>query len=200
MALLYKLLAQHPFFVLKKWKEVKDNHPFSPPYIIKPRDEGSSIGVTVVRKGDETVGSKFSSWIYSEPIIVERYINGIEISVPIIGNVVLPAISIHPSAGFYDYLNKYKEGKTEHVVPAKIPDHIYQNVQERALQVHKTLECKGISRTDFIYSPDDDEVYLLELNTQLGMTQFSLLPKAAAYAHISYSKICSWLIEEALMG
>ena len=169
------------------------------PYVIKPRDEGSSLGIYLVKRESPPIGAMLSSWPYNDNIIVEEFIDGIELSVFILGNNVLTPISIHPPQDkFFDYQNKYTINDTRYFIPAKVPDNIIELAKNNAFKVHKILNLGGVSGYDFIYDYNRKELYLLEVNTHPGLTKFSLLPKVAKYHHINYEDICACLIEESL--
>jgi D-alanine-D-alanine ligase len=178
-------------------------HVLTPPYVIKPLDEGSSVGVFVVREGANTPPLELTmkDWIHGDAVLVERYVAGRELTCAVIGEKAYDVIEIRASGGgWYDYEAKYAKGGSIHVLPAKLKGNIYQVVQELALKAHRTLGCRGVSRTDFRY--DDlpggtGELVVLEVNTQPGMTETSLVPELAGYAGISFGELVRWMVEDA---
>lgn len=187
-----------PFGRLYSFEDVREIHPLPFPYVIKPGHEGSSMGVHLFFEGDAPLGKRMSTWDFEGPILVESYIPGREISVGILGHQPLPVTELIPAKGFYDYTAKYTDGKTLHQVPALLPCHITQQAQEWALRAHTLLGCEGISRSDFRYQEETDELYFLELNTHPGFTKLSILPEEAAVIGITYDQIVAWLVEDAL--
>lgn len=181
-----------------EWHEIKDTHPMAPPYVIKPVDEGSSVGVFIIQKGDAPVGSQIKEWPYSKSILVERYIPGQEISVAVMDNKGIGILELCPKGGFYDYKSKYTDGMTTHIMPAAIPEDAYQQALRYAEQAHKAIGCDGITRSDFRYDTEKNELYLMEVNTQPGFTPLSIFPEICAYVGISFNEIVHWLIEDGL--
>jgi len=178
--------------------EIGDSMPLNPPFVVKPNNEGSSVGVMVIRQGDNRV--TFDNWPYGDDVLVEQYIDGRELTVAVIGERALGVTELRPNVGFYDYEAKYTDGKTEHLCPAPIPDEITELAMEYAVLAHQALGCRGVSRSDFRY--DDTEsspgrLYMLEVNTQPGMTPLSLVPEQAAHAGMSMSDLVAWMVENA---
>lgn len=178
--------------------------PMKRPYVVKPAAEGSSVGVHIVLEKDnrpisELVNDerKKPSTVHCPPstYLVEEYIPGREITVAVLNDKPLGVTEIRPKAGFYDYTNKYTDGKTEHLCPAPLPKDRYDEVMELALRAHRALGCRGLSRADFRY--DEKHFYLLEVNTQPGMTALSLSPEIAAYAGIGFNQLVNSLVENA---
>ncbi len=170
------------------------------PYVLKPLNEGSSVGVRIVTEedGDNPFGE--ASWPYGEQVLVERLIPGREITVAVMGDRALGVLEIRPHEGFYDYTAKYTEGKATHLVPAPLPPESYEEALRLALLAHRTLGCRGVSRADLRYDDSDGEpgrFYMLELNTQPGMTPLSLVPEIAADAGISFNELVIWMVENA---
>jgi D-alanine-D-alanine ligase len=171
------------------------------PYVVKPNSEGSSVGVRIVREGDNAKPFDDASWPYGDQVLVEPYIPGRELTVGVMGDRALAVTELRPQTRFYDYEAKYTAGLTQHVIPAPVPEEIYQEALRVALLAHRTLGCRGVSRADFRY--DDtagggtDGLYLLEVNTQPGMTPLSLLPEQAAHLGISFAELVAWMVEEA---
>ena len=178
--------------------EFGDTMPLDPPFVVKPNNEGSSVGVTVIQKGDNRVA--LDNWPYGNDVLVEQYIVGRELTVAVIGSRPLGVTELRPHVGFYDYEAKYTEGKTVHICPAPIPETIAALAMEYAVLAHQVLGCRGVSRSDFRY--DDTEyspgrLYMLEVNTQPGMTPLSLVPEQAAHAGMSMSDLVTWMVENA---
>jgi len=173
-----------------------------PPYVIKPLCEGSSVGVRIVLN-DESSPPADDDWSYGECALVERYIPGREISVAVMGEHAIGAIEIRPHGRFYDYTAKYSDDEAEHLVPAPLSKAAYDEVLGLAQLAHRTLGCRGLTRSDFRYAEDEDEhgrFYILETNTQPGMTPLSLAPEIAAHAGISYGELVKWMVENATCG
>lgn len=169
------------------------------PLIVKPSRQGSTIGMTRVFQEDTLVDAVREAAKYDDLVLVEKLIEGIELTVSVLGNQqpeALPVIEIVPAAGFYDYKAKYTPGATEEIVPARIDARATETVQELAVNAHRALGCRGASRVDFIY--DGHEFYALEVNTIPGMTPTSLLPRAAEAAGISFSSLLDRLVDLAL--
>jgi D-alanine-D-alanine ligase len=171
-----------------------DLYPF--PYVIKPINQGSSIGVTIVHSASDLTKA-IQAWNYGDDVLVEEYIPGREISVAVLGDRSLGVLELQPKQGFYDYKAKYTDGACEHFMPARMPKAEYQLAMEIALDAAKALECQGVSRADFRY--DDvrhtpGKLYLLEMNTQPGMTPLSIVPEIASYENISFGELLEWMI------
>jgi D-alanine-D-alanine ligase len=169
------------------------------PYVLKPICEGSSVGVSILHNGQD-FNQLNKSWPYGEEVLVERFIPGREIHVAIMGDKALGAIEIRPKESFYTYEAKYTEGKADHFMPAPIPEACYQEALDVSLRAHKALGCKGISRVDLRYDDTKGtpgEFYVLEVNTQPGMTPLSLVPEIAAHKELSFKDLVSWMIENA---
>ena len=171
-----------------------------PPYVVKPVNEGSSVGVIIVLEGDLFSPSDIADMSHGETVLVERYIPGHEIHVAVMGNRALGAIEIKPLGRFYDYDAKYTAGKAVHLMPAPLAPTEYQAALEIALAAHETLGCRGVSRADLRF--DDTRggpgrFYVLELNTQPGMTPLSLVPEIAAHQGIGFADLVAWMIEDA---
>ena len=174
------------------------------PYVVKPPAEGSSVGVRIVRGGDNEAPLEAETWSFGEEVLVERFVPGRELSTAVMGDRALAVTEIQPHQGFYDYKAKYTDGQARHVVPAEIPEAIYQQALDWALEAHRLLGCRGVSRADFRYDDTQPEsatpaggLYLLEVNTQPGMTPLSLAPEQAAHLGISFPELCAWMVENA---
>ncbi len=170
----------------------------APPYVVKPNGEGSSVGVKIVRHESERAIDR-NDWPYGAEVLVERYIPGRELTVGVLGQRPLAVTEIRPRQGFYNYFAKYTEHQAEHLIPAPIPGELYDRAMEQALSAHRLLGCRGVSRADFRLDPgDQDGLYLLEVNTQPGMTPLSLVPEQAKYRGMSYAELVQRIVEEAL--
>ena len=182
-------------------REAAAAHLMEPPYVVKPVNEGSSVGVFIIRKGDnrppEALGSE--TWNLSNEMMVEEFVPGRELTVAVMGHKGLGVTEITTNLEFYDYEAKYAEGGSIHVLPAKIPDHVAKEALSLAERAHAALGCRGVSRTDFRYddTAGKHRLVLLETNTQPGMTPTSLVPEQAAHVGMSYQKLCRWLVEDA---
>jgi D-alanine-D-alanine ligase len=170
---------------------------FGYPAVVKPGDQGSAVGLTIVQTGERLAEALNTAWKYSERVLIEAYIPGRELTVAILGDKALPVIEIRPREGFYDYRNKYTPGRTEYLVPAPIDEEIVWRVQQTALKAFTILGCTGFGRVDFRLS-QHGEAYCLEVNTIPGMTDTSLVPKAARAVGIDYPELCEAIISEAL--
>ena len=170
------------------------------PYVVKPMNEGSSVGVQIVLAGDNQHPLRDSDWPFGETVMIERYVAGREIQVAVMGDEALGAIEIAPYGRFYDYEAKYTDGKARHLMPAPLPKDRYEEVCELALRAHRALGCRGVSRSDFRLEETDGEIgafYLLEVNTQPGMTPLSLVPEIAAHRGIGFGDLMRWMVEDA---
>jgi D-alanine-D-alanine ligase len=170
------------------------------PYVVKPVEEGSSLGVHIVLEGQNAPPLDMAHWSFGNKVMVERYIPGREITVAVMGDRPLGVTELRTNEGFYDYAAKYTEGRTHHLVPAPIHPEAYEQAMDIALRAHRTLGCRGVSRADLRYDDrggEPGEMFLLEINTQPGMTPLSLVPEQAAYAGIAFSELVSWMVENA---
>ena len=170
------------------------------PYVIKPLNEGSSVGVHIVFSGDNYQPQDDATWHFGEHVLVEQYIPGREIQIAVMGDRVLGAIEIKAHGRFYDYEAKYTDGKATHLMPAPLPKDLYDEICAQALKAHQILGCRGVTRSDWRY--DDTEggtgkFYLLEINTQPGMTPLSLVPEIAAHSGISFGQLVRWMVGDA---
>jgi D-alanine-D-alanine ligase len=177
-------------------------HVLPPPYVVKPVSEGSSVGVVIVREDRSHPPQELGreDWAFGEDVLVEKYIPGRELTCAVMGDKALGVIEIKPATGlFYDYDAKYAKGGSIHVLPAEIKPNIYQEVQELALTAHQALGCRGVSRADLRYDdrPDGSGLAVLEVNTQPGMTETSLVPELAAHAGYSFGELVRWMVEDA---
>ncbi|MGA0345811.1 MAG: D-alanine--D-alanine ligase [Alphaproteobacteria bacterium] len=180
--------------------EILDRDILPRPYVIKPCKEGSSIGVKIISDGTTLPHSTDDLWEYGDGFMVERFIPGRELTVAVMGDKALGITELRPKSGFYDFESKYSEGKTNHIIPADLPASVSKIAMDSAVKAHKILGCKGITRSDFRYDDQQsgaDGLYLLELNTQPGLTPLSLVPEQAAYAGISFHDLVEWMVESA---
>jgi D-alanine-D-alanine ligase len=182
-------------------REAAARHLMEPPYVVKPVNEGSSVGVFIIRKGDnrppEALGS--DKWNLSNEMMVEEFVPGRELTVAVMGGKALGVTEITTGLEFYDYEAKYSDGGSRHVLPAKIPESVTREALQLAERAHVALGCRGVSRTDLRYddTAGKHRLILLETNTQPGMTKTSLVPEQAAYAGFSYGALCRWIVEDA---
>jgi D-alanine-D-alanine ligase len=181
--------------------EVVAGDPLPRPYVVKPYNEGSSVGVTIIKAGDNAKPFAGIDWPFGDVVLAERFIPGRELTCGVMGDKAMAVTELRPKSGFYDYANKYTGGMTEHLVPAPLPADVYAECLRMALAAHQALGCRGVSRSDFRYDDTGKggvgEIYLLETNTQPGMTELSLVPEQAKYLGMSYPELVSWMVEHA---
>ncbi len=177
--------------------------PLARPYVLKPVNEGSSVGIAIVT-GDGNYGNPIGRdvagpWQDFEELLAEPYVRGRELTTAVLGDRALGVTELKPKSGFYDYDAKYTEGMTEHIFPAQIPDAITEACKALALEAHRLLGCKGCSRADFRWDDErgTDGLFLLEVNTQPGMTPLSLVPEQARHNGMSYPELVQAIVEEA---
>jgi D-alanine-D-alanine ligase len=180
--------------------EAAREHLLPRPYVIKPVAEGSSVGVFIVTEAHPHPPQELfrNDWAFGDKVMVERYVPGKELTCAVMGDRALDVIEIVPTTRFYDYEAKYAAGGSKHVLPAQILPNVYQEVRRLALAAHNAIGCRGVSRADFRY--DDrgtGELICLEVNTQPGMTETSLVPELAAYAGITFDELVQWMVEDA---
>jgi D-alanine-D-alanine ligase len=182
-------------------KAAAKEHLMEPPYVVKPVNEGSSVGVFIIRKGDnrppEALGS--DKWNLSDLMMVEEFVPGRELTVAVMGSTALAVTEISTNLEFYDYEAKYAPGGSIHTLPAKIPQHVAEEAMRLSERAHAALGCRGVSRTDFRYddTAGQHRLIVLETNTQPGMTPTSLVPEQAALNGMSYRALCRWIVEDA---
>jgi D-alanine-D-alanine ligase len=189
-------------------EELYDRDPLPRPYVLKPVNEGSSVGVAIVTDesnyGNPIARDAKGPWREFHELLAEPFIKGRELTAAVIdsaeGSRALGVTELVIDQGFYDYEHKYTEGRTQHVCPAQIPVEISALCEEYALKAHQVLGCHGTSRTDFRWDEElgEDGLFVLETNTQPGMTPLSLVPEQAKNAGISYPELCDMLVREAL--
>ena len=165
------------------------------PYVIKPLNEGSSVGVHIVGEKTSELPFADSGWPFGERVMVERFIPGRELTVAVRGGEPLTVTEITTERGFYDYDAKYEEGGSVHLIPAPLESDVHEETMRLAALAHETLGCRGVSRADFRF--DGDSLFLLEINTQPGMTSTSLVPEQAAHVGMSFTELVGWMVENA---
>jgi D-alanine-D-alanine ligase len=181
-----------------------ERDPMPRPYVLKPVNEGSSVGVAIVTAegnyGDPIGRDVQGPWQHFDELLTEPFIKGRELTVAVLGGEALAVTELRPKAGFYDYDAKYTDGLTTHICPAQVPQDIADAMMDTALEAHRLLGCRGASRSDFRWDDEQGEagVYLLEVNTQPGMTPLSLVPEQAKQRGISYAELVERIIGEAL--
>ncbi|WP_127142917.1 D-alanine--D-alanine ligase [Pelagibacterium montanilacus] len=183
-------------------REIASGHLMEPPYVVKPVQDGSSVNVFIVKQGQEHPPQEIlrEDWDGDDILMVERFIPGRELTCAVMGDVALGVTEIVTDLAFYDYQAKYASGGSRHILPAPVSPNIYEKVQKLSLKAHAALGCRGVSRSDFRYDPrggDDGELVCLEINTQPGMTETSLVPELAALAGHSFEELVSWMVEDA---
>jgi D-alanine-D-alanine ligase len=180
-------------------------HVLERPYVLKPVAEGSSVGVFIITEQHAHPPQELTrpDWKYGEEMLAERFIPGKELTCAVMGDRALDVIDIVPTARFYDYEAKYAPGGSKHLLPAQIKPNVYQETRRLALLAHRALGCRGVSRADFRY---DDRMegtqglVCLEVNTQPGMTETSLVPELAAFAGIPFEELVRWMVEDASLN
>ena len=180
-------------------------HVLERPYVLKPNSEGSSVGVFIVTKAHEHPPQELTraDWELGELVLAEPFIPGKELTCAVMGEEALGVIEIVPTARFYDYEAKYAPGGSTHILPAEISPFVYQEVRRLAVAAHRALRCRGVSRADFRW--DDtaqgaEGLVCLEVNTQPGMTETSLVPELAAHAGIPFAELVQWMVEDASLN
>jgi D-alanine-D-alanine ligase len=158
------------------------------PVVVKPSQEGSSVGVSIVKEQSQMAKALADAFTYDEQILVEKFIKGQEVQVGILDGKALGAIEIVPKNEFYDFEAKYTDGMAEHILPARLPEAVYQSVLRAGERAHASLGCDGYSRVDFLVT-ETGEAYILEVNTLPGMTDLSLLPEIARGAGIDFDQL-----------
>jgi len=177
-------------------------HVLKPPYVLKPVDGGSSVGVLIVNEdhGHPSQELTRDDWGHGETLLAEKFIAGKELTCAVLNGEALAVIEILPSVGFYDFEAKYAKGGSRHVLPAQISPFVYQEARRLAVAAHHALGCRGVSRADFRFDDRDGgsgELVCLEVNTQPGMTETSLVPELAAYVGMGFGELVRWLVEDA---
>ncbi len=186
-------------------EELFEADPLARPYVLKPVNEGSSVGVAIVTDesnyGNPIRRDATGPWQEFDTLLAEPYIRGRELTTAVLGDRALLVTELVPKSGFYDFDAKYTDGMTEHVCPAQIPENIAQLCLEYALKAHRVLGCRGTSRSDFRWDDEqgEDGLFLLETNTQPGMTPLSLVPEQARHCGIQYAELVEIIVADALV-
>ena len=185
-------------------EELFARDPLPRPYVVKPVNEGSSVGVAIITEGGNhgqpIARHSAGPWAEFDELLAEPFIRGRELTTAVLGREALGVTELRPKSGFYDYNAKYTEGMTDHLYPAPVPDEIAQACERIALEAHRLLGCRGCSRADFRWDDEQgiDGLFLLEVNTQPGMTPLSLVPEQARHRGIGYAELCQRIIDEAM--
>ncbi|MFT3729512.1 MAG: D-alanine--D-alanine ligase [Terricaulis sp.] len=183
--------------------EAAKAHPMALPYVVKPNDQGSSIGVFIVREGANRPPEQLldPDWTYGDQVLVEEFIGGKELTVAVLGEKTGPralaVTEIIPAGEWYDFNAKYAAGGSTHQLPADIPDEVAKKLMRYAEEAHVALGCRGLTRSDFKYDPKRNKIILIEVNNQPGMTPTSLAPEQAAHLGMSYDQLVAWMLEDA---
>jgi D-alanine-D-alanine ligase len=194
-----------PGGMLAKRTDAAKRHLLPTPYVIKPVAEGSSVGVFIVQQDHAHPPQELTraDWAFGEDVLIEPYIPGKELTSAVIGDKVLGVIEIVPTVRFYDYEAKYAPGGSKHVCPAEIAPDVYEECRRLSVLAHEALGCRGVTRSDFRYDdskPGATGVFCLEVNTQPGMTETSLVPELAAHAGMSFPELVRWMVEDASLN
>jgi D-alanine-D-alanine ligase len=180
--------------------ELEHIDPLPRPYVVKPLNEGSSVGVRILRRGENAREEIARDWRFGSQALVETFIPGRELTVGVMGDRALTVTDIAAAHEFYDYESKYAQGGSHHILPAHIHPHAHAQALHLARAAHDALGCRGATRADFRYDDTDGEpgrLVLLEVNTQPGLTRTSLLPEQAAFCGIAFPALCAWMVEQA---
>jgi D-alanine-D-alanine ligase len=186
--------------VVARLEEFALSDPMPAPFVVKPTNQGSSVGVRIVRVNDNSWREEVTGWCFGEELLVERFVPGRELTVAVMGDRALGVCEIVPRGSFYDYTAKYTAGGSEHLTPAPIPAAVYERALDIALRAHRALGCRGVTRADLRYDDTTrglEALYLLELNTQPGMTPTSLVPDIARHVGIEFDELVAWMVENA---
>ena len=192
-----KINLNYPNTILSSLKSIKDENLMDYPYVLKPRNEGSSVGVGIIK--NENDKKKYVDQNKErDEILIQEFIEGKEIQVAVYGDNKTGSIEIDPKNEFYDYESKYFDnGQTKHIIPPRIAVQQMDFVEKLALEAHNALGCKGISRTDFILEKNSEIFYILEVNTQPGMTPTSLVPEIAKSKGTDFDELINWILNDA---
>jgi len=177
--------------------------PLPRPFVVKPYNEGSSVGVVIVKAEDDFHEGLNGPWHDADEVMVETYVAGRELTVAVMNGKALTVTELKPRKGFYDYEAKYEDGKTDHIIPADVTDKMFNQMMTYAEMAHDALGCQGVTRSDFRLDdgPGGEAIpYILEINTQPGMTPLSLVPEQARYVGMSFAELVSWMVEDASCG
>ncbi len=196
---LYHEIPFPPFKTIESFYEFDfyELIPFEYPLVVKPAQEGSSVGVSIVREERELKDALYEAFKFGKKVIIEKFIEGREIHIGVLADKALGGVEVRPKRGFYDYEAKYTKGLTEYILPPEIEEPIYKKLKSLALKAHKALGCDGATRIDMILSKDGNP-YVLEVNTLPGMTETSLLPKIASLAGYDFKGLVKEILELAL--
>lgn len=184
-------------------QEIIDGAIIDPPLVIKPNQQGSSVGVFIVAEGQGLPNALYAKdWDLGDELLVEEFIGGRELTVAVMGDRALCVTEITTNLTFYDYEAKYAEGGSTHTLPADIPDEVKDACLEMSTRAHNALGCRGLTRADFRWDDTKgvDGLYCLEVNTQPGLTATSLAPEQAAHCGIPFPDLCAWMVEDASCG
>lgn len=197
-----KLLAEDIGVATPGWQQIRRGQSLEIPsltfpVVVKPNSEGSTIGLTIVHKTEELSAAVETAFQYDDELLVEDYIPGKEITVSVLGNTLLPIIEIRPTHEVYDYECKYQQGMTDYICPADLPDGLTESIQATALEMYSLLKCRHYGRVDFRLD-ENNKHWFLEINTLPGMTNTSLVPKAAMAHGLSFTQIIEKIIKQAL--
>ena len=197
-----KLLAEDVGIATPRWKRIRKGqsiykNEFDYPFVVKPNSEGSTIGLTIVHNENDYDSAVEEAFKYDDEILIEEFISGKEITVSIVGEDVLPIIEIRPEHGLYDYECKYTKGMTEYICPAELNEDLTKRIKRTAFEVYKLLKCRHYGRVD-LRLDNNNQHWFLELNTLPGMTDTSLLPKAAKATGISFEQLIGKIIKQSL--
>ena len=197
-----KLLAEDIGIATPRWKRIRKGkfiykNEFDYPFVVKPNSEGSTIGLTIVHNENDYDSAVEEAFKYDDEILIEEFISGKEITVSIVGEDVLPIIEIRPEHGLYDYECKYTKGLTEYICPAELNKDLTKRIKQTAFEVYKLLKCRHYGRVD-LRLDNNNQHWFLELNTLPGMTDTSLVPKAAKAAGISFEQLIGNIIKQSL--
>ena len=186
--------------VIARPEELVERDPMPAPFVVKPINQGSSVGVRIVRVNDNSWREEVTGWCFGSELLVERFVPGRELTVAVMGDRALGVCEIIPRGTFYDYTAKYSTGGSDHLTPAPIPATAYEEALEIGLHAHRALGCRGVSRADLRYDDTPEghgRLYLLEVNTQPGMTPTSLVPDIALHVGIGFDELVAWMAENA---
>jgi len=192
--LIYNKIPTPPFIIVEKNKKIKVNFKF--PVVVKPANLGSTIGVKIVYNKKEMFSAIREAFLVDNEVFIEKYINGKEVTVGIIGNEkleVLPIIEIRTKKGFYDYKAKYTPGESFHIIPPQLPDKLIKKIENIAVKTYKVLRCSGFARMEIILDRKN-RPFVLDVNTIPGLTKVSLLPDAAKFKGISFTQLCEKIL------
>jgi D-alanine-D-alanine ligase len=184
--------------------EAAKAHALTRPYVLKPVAEGSSVGVFIVTEEHAHPPQELTrpDWAFGDELLAERFIAGLELTCAVMGERALGVIEIEPATRFYDYEAKYAPGGSRHILPARVAPEVYERVRKLSLEAHRALGCRGVTRADFRFDNrpgKSSELVCLEVNTQPGMTETSLVPEMAAHEGMSFAALVKWIAEDATL-